>query len=436
MELMKSPGFAMTENYKRLWDDPGILRRIEDGISRHRKSDAVIRVADAAGRPLPGVRVRAKQEASSFHFGANIFMLGGYPTDALNEKYEEAYCGLFNAATVPFYWRGLEPEKGSPRFSADSAPFARRPPPDAVIAFCEKRGLKMHGHYLVWDFIKWSIPEWLPADPAASEPLWEKRVREIGMRYGHRIKRWDVVNEAVAGSRRPSGGFPMPGDYERKAFAWAEKYFPSDVRLDINETADAWEKDLEAYCALVRRLLDGGARIGGAGLQFHLFQDEDMRRVLAGKLYPPEMLFGALDRFEALERPLHISEITLTSPGNTEAGLAAQAAVARNYYRLWFSHPAVDGITWWNVPDGGAAPGEDAVFSGLLHEDMSPKPAYLALKDLLHREWRTEASGTTGDDGCFRFRGFHGKYLVQTETGQESAVILSPGKSGAALLEI
>ncbi|MEI6033746.1 MAG: endo-1,4-beta-xylanase [Verrucomicrobiae bacterium] len=416
--------FLITESYKRLWGDPELERRIDEGISRHRKSDGVIRITDAGGRPLPGTRVEVRQLDSAFHFGANIFMLGGYPTDELNRKYEEAFCGLFNGATVPFYWRGLEPEQGRPRYSADSAPFARRPPPDVVIAFCESRGIRMHGHYLVWDFIKWSIPEWLPADPAASEPIWENRVREIGGRYGRRIGRWDVVNEAVAGTWRPSGGFPMPEDYERKAFAWAEKYFPADARLDINETVDAWEKDLDAYCGLVTRLLDDKARIGGVGLQFHLFADEDMRRVLAGELYPPGKLLDALDRCGALDRPIHISEITLTSPGNSDEGLRAQAEVARNYYRLWFSHRAVDGITWWNVPDGGAAPGEDNVFSGLLHDDLSPKPAYHALKDLLHREWRTEASGATGEDGCFRFRGFHGKYLVKTESGAESSIVL------------
>jgi hypothetical protein len=82
------------------------------------------------------------------------------------------------------------------------------------------------------------------------------------------------------------------------------------------------------------------------------------------------------------------------------------------------NHAATEGITWWNLPDGGAAPGEDKVCSGLLFDDMRPKPACLALHDLIHREWRTQV------EGCFRFRGFHGTYAVRTGIGVESALTL------------
>jgi endo-1,4-beta-xylanase len=111
--------------------------------------------------------------------------------------------------------------------------------------------------------------------------------------------------------------------------------------------------------------------------------------------------------------PIHISEITLTSPDNSERGLALQANAVEKLYRLWFSHPAVREISWWNVADGGAAPGEDTVNSGLLLADMSPKPACHVLQRLIHEEWRTTASGVTDADGRFSFRGFHGTYRIE-----------------------
>lgn len=433
-------------SYQDLWAEPAVAGRIASGIEKHRKGDGVVQVTDFGGKPLPGVKVRVKQHDSSFHFGANIFQLGGFPTEELNRRYEEAFCGLFNGATVPFYWRTLEPEQGSPRFAAGSVPIVRRPPPDTVVEFCQKRGLRMHGHTLVWAFKKWSVPDWLSEDIAVSGPLWEKRIREIGTRYGNVIKQWDVLNEA-----RSDYGFPraqpMPENYERLAFKWAEENFPDDVRLDINETSGFWltkldeatrRWDLEnpAYHELIRNLLDDHARIGAVGLQFHLFSDKELERVMAGELHDPARLFDALDRYGEFGLPIHVSEITLTSPGNTAGGLEAQAEAARNFYRLWFSHPAVTAISWWNVPDGGAAPGENQVFPGLLFDDLRPKPSYDALRDLLHHEWRTDVTGVTDEHGRFAFRGFHGRYVVRTEDGFESVLGLRPGQTGNVTIRL
>ncbi|MFH1496703.1 MAG: endo-1,4-beta-xylanase, partial [Verrucomicrobiota bacterium] len=340
--------------YKKLWADPALQTRIDEGIRLHRQSDAVIRVTDYAGKPLPGVQVVAAQHDSSFHFGANIFKLGDYADEHLNRDYEDAFCALFNGATVPFYWRTLEPEQGRPRFAEHSVPLARRPPPDRAVKFCEERGLRIHGHTLVWNYRKWAVPDWVPTDPDEAAPLWEKRIEEISDRYGDRIKRWDVLNEPVAHYERRPGGLQMQPDYEAQSFAWAEKHLPADTRLDINETGNAWDRDVTEYSGLIERLLAAGRRVGAIGLQFHHFSDAGLLDILSGKLARPEALLASLDHYARLQLPIHVSEITLTAPDNSPEGLEAQALVARNFYRLWFCHPLVEGITWWNLPDGGA----------------------------------------------------------------------------------
>lgn len=401
-------------NHPDYWNEPALSAKVDQDIELHRKSDAVVHVTDSAGKPLAGVPVTVDQVGSSFHFGANIFKLDGFPTPEENRRYEEGFCGLFNAATVPFYWKGLEPEQGKPRFAADSPPVARRPPPDRVVAFCEEHGLKMHGHTLVWNFIKWSIPDWLPDEPEKNAPLWEERIRQIAERYGDRIHRWDVLNEGTWQHKFTSAR-GVPPNYERHAFKWADRYFPKSARLDINDLSSAWDEMLPGYFNLIRRLLDDGLNIGGMGLQFHIWNDEELRALLEKKIKSPAAILAALDKFAEFRLPIHVSEITLPSPGNDEAGQALQAQVARSLYRLWFSHPAVDSITWWNIPDGGAAPGEDKLLSGLLTSDLKPKAAYHALHDLIHREWRTRAEGVTGADGAFAFRGFHGSYRVSSD---------------------
>ena len=421
----------ISNNYKQLWSDDVLQSRIDEGIRRNRQSDAVIRVKDFDGKPLPGARIEIKQYDSEFYFGSNIFKLKDFENDVLNQKYEEAFCDLFNAATVPFYWRTLEPEQGRPRFSKHSVPIARRPSPDGVVEFCQERGLRMHGHTLVWHMRKWAIPDWLPENPEAAAPYWEKRIKEIAERYGNHIKRWDVLNEAVVDYK--GIGQPMQQDYELQSFKWAEKYLPEDSRFDINETTSAWDLSCSKYTQLIERLIRAKLPLGGIGIQFHLFSDEELSRMLSGEDKKPEELFRALDHYAKFGLPIHVSEITLPSALNDEESLKDQATAACNLYRLWFSHPSVEGITWWNFPDGAAAPGEE-LHSGLLFEDMTPKPAYYALQDLIHREWRTELKGVTDTDGCFRFRGFHGTYNITTDTGIQSAITLEPGKNSEQMI--
>jgi GH35 family endo-1,4-beta-xylanase len=429
----------ITDKYNKIWSNPDLVSRINDGIRMNRQSDGRVRITNFAGKPLEGVSVRVEQHNSSFNFGSNIFKLGDFPNATLNEKYENAFGNIFNRATVPFYWRSLEPEQGRPRFSKHSVPIARRPAPDRVVQFCKEKGLRMHGHTLVWNFRKWSTPDWLPTDPDQAAPLWEKRIKEIAERYGDDIPSWDVVNEIAVHYEKRQDGMPMQPNYGSTSFAWAEKYFPSNTRLDINETTNAWDKTRLEYTQLIKGILQEKRRLGAIGLQFHQFHDQDTIQMLAGEKYLPSDLLEVLDTYGKFNLPLHISEITLTAPENSEAGLAAQALVAKNLYRMWFSHAAVEGITWWNFPDGGACSGEDKVYSGLLFEDMSPKPAYHALHDLIHNEWRTREEGLTDADGYFSFRGFHGTYRIFTsshfaDSGMQSSMTLEPGKSTDQLI--
>lgn len=430
--------------YRALWSDPEIQARIETDIERVRKSSGCVRVQDHEGHPVPGTLVTCEQTSSAFHFGANIFMLDGYTSPELNARYEAVYTGLFNAATIPFYWKGIEPQRGQRRYAADSAPLIRRPPPDRVITFCEQHNLRMHGHPLVWDLSHWSVPEWLDAEPMEKQTLlWQQHVSDIARRYGKRISRWDVVNEVLETPRRPRGrpgSVPLAENYEQLAFQWAQAALPPNARLYINEATSIWNPtNLSLWINCIRRLFAAGARLEGAGMQFHMFSNEKMSDLLRGEGYTPQDMFRTLDQLAPLGLSLHISEITLTSLCDDAPGREAQAEVARNFYRLWFSHPAVDGITWWNLPDGGAVAGEDGVTSGLVDADLTPKPSYIALQNLLHREWRTTSQGRTKEDGTYTFRGFQGDYRITIRTKNQPAhftLELTPKKQADLLVTI
>lgn len=92
--------------------------------------------------------------------------------------------------------------------------------------------------------------------------------------------------------------------------------------------------------------------------------------------------------------------------------------MTRNFYRLWFSHPAVGAIIWWNVADGTAVAGEDKWNGGLVNRDFSPKPAYQILNKLLNEEWKTRLTANTDAWGTVAFRGFYGNYKITVQRGK------------------
>ena len=109
-------------------------------------------------------------------------------------------------------------------------------------------------------------------------------------------------------------------------------------------------------------------------------------------------------------RRIHISEVTIPQSEKGARGLAVQATAVRNLYRIWFSHKAVAGITWWNLVDGCSFPGEPQI-SGLFTYDLRKKPAYEVLESLINGEWCTKGV-STAKDGKVAFRGFRGRYRL------------------------
>ena len=77
-------------------------------------------------------------------------------------------------------------------------------------------------------------------------------------------------------------------------------------------------------------------------------------------------------------------------------------------YRILFSHPLVEAITTWDFTDGAwlKAP------SGFIREDGTTKPSYDMLKDLVKKEWWTDTSVTTDENGFATATGFKGDYRL------------------------
>lgn len=381
-------------------------------IPSNRRSTVGLKIKDKEGKPLSGIKADIKLVNHEFLFGCNAFEVGPYLMSPEGEKKEffrdrvNKWLDLFNFATVPFYWGGFEPEEGKPH--TDSLMQGAH--------FLNEHGVTIKGHPLCWHTM---CADWLLKYD--NETIMEKQLQRIEREVSNFkgvIDTWDVINEVVI--------MPIFDKYDnavtricneygqvglvKKVFDEARKYNPKATLLlnDFNTTPK--------YEDLIERCLDAGVEISAIGIQSHQHQG----------YWGKEKTLDVLERFSRFGLPLHFTENTILSgtpvPEYIEdlndwqvtewPSTPEYEEIQKNnlieMYRTLFECPNVKAITNWDFADGAwlNAP------SGFIRKDSSLKPSYLALKELIHKEWSTEGTIATDSDGMTTVEGFKGEYII------------------------
>lgn len=368
-----------------------VLAAARKEIERTRKSDATVQVVDAAGRPVAGAAVAVELTRHDFLFGCNIYMFDRYKTARENEAYKRRFAELLNYATVGFYWRSYEPQRGRPKYDYT----------DRVVAWCRRHGIRMKGHPLLWGH-RAGVPTWSKGQPG--EAVRKKRVTDILTRYRGKIELWEVVNEP-SHIREPTIDQP---------YRWARQA-DANAYLIVNDYY-VMANGYEPFFRLLTKAKSDGVPFDGIGIQAH--EPRTMR-------FPLDRVRAVLDKYATLGKELHITEYSPTSGGQKITGShvkgvwdeQAQADYAVKFYTVCFAHPAVVAITWWDLCDHGSW----LKGGGMLRADLSPKPVYEQLRKLIHGTWKTKLRGKTDAHGRWALRGFHGAYTVTVKTPRVSA---------------
>jgi endo-1,4-beta-xylanase len=323
-------------------------------------------------------RIAKQPRSKVFRFGCNAF---GYST--AGPEYERYFQQIFNFATVPFYWKPFEPQQGKTQF-ADR---------DVAVEWLRQSGIAVKGHPLVW-FHEVGLPDWVRQKPYAEiKALLRHRIVDITAHYQNRIAYFDVMNEAHGAPWANELKFSPQQFLEitQMAAQAARQGNPNVVR--ILNCCCAWGETVAYYAPpqrspfqYLKACIANKIPFEVIGLQLY---------------YPDQDLFEIdrlLDRFSILGKPIHITELGVSSAtGIDEQSLlkdaqglwhapwsqAIQADWIEQFYTICYSKPAIEAISWWDFTDSGCF----WPFGGLLDRNMQPKEAFYRLKDLL-AQWR------------------------------------------------
>jgi endo-1,4-beta-xylanase len=394
--LCSVPSWSATTAEGAAPSDDDILAEAKERIEKHRRADGILLARGADGRPAAGVKVKLEQTRHEFLFGCNFFRFGRLRDSELEEQYRTRFARVFNYATLGFYWASYERERGKPGY----------PYTDRVAAWCAEHGITCKGHPLVWDY---ADPRWLPQDFSEIRALSHARVRDIVSRYQGRINLWDVVNEPTHLGRFKTrigewaiamGAVP----YVREHLKIARAANPNATLLVNDYRTDP------PYHRILEGLRENGKPLFGTiGIQSHMH----------GGGWPLRQVWNVCDRYADLGVPIHFTETTVVSgprlgPGEnwgptTPELEAGQADYVPKFYTMLFAHPALGAITWWDFSDNGAWQGAAA---GWVRKDMSPKPVYERMLELIKSRWWTKVEGQTDQRGEFRTRAFLGAHRL------------------------
>ena len=394
--------------------------RVQSGIESYRKGNAGITVKDRDGNPVSNVKIRVTQKNHEFKFGANLFMLDELETDEKNRIYKQRFADVFNMATLPFYWDATEPERGKTRYEKDSEKLYRRPPIDLCLEFCEQNNIEPREHALAYEHF---FPDWLKeATVFEAKAQVQKRFSQIAERYRDRIPTIEVTNE-MEWDEGKTVLYNQP-DYIEWCFKTAETYFPANQLVVNVWTGLPWGdrcRTSDKYYSYIEANLLKGARIDAIGMQFHMFYSKEEEYRQTRPYYDPGKLYAHLDLYSNFAKPLPVTEVTIPAYSKDPEDEAIQAELIEYLYSVWFSHPNMEQIIYWNLVDGYAAfakqgdmtQGENYYYGGLLRFDMTPKPAYYTIKNLIEKKWHTEETIITDESGTAGFRGFYGMYELE-----------------------
>ncbi len=358
-------------------------------IERYRKADLHVRVVDAQGHAVSGATVTAKMTRHAFRFGTAVTSGAFWTTDSpAVQRYKEMVAQNFNTITLE---NGMKWPSDSPAQQAIN---------ENILAWAKANNIEVRGHNLVWGSTQY-MPREINGKKLADlsndelKAGIEAHVRDYVRRYKGRVYVWDVVNEAVA---EHDIWDRIGWDEFARVYQIAREEDPNvllaynDYKLFHVENDAEWRKEQE----VIQKLVAAGVPLDILAEQSHM----------GTPLIPIPTVLSNLDELGRYGKSIEITEFDLGVRDD-----AVQADYVRDFLTACFSNPHVVSFVQWGFWEGAHWRSKEG--GHLVRRDFSLRPAMEAYRDLIFKQWWTNANGQSDATGSFATRGFKGSYEVR-----------------------
>ncbi|XP_046360279.2 endo-1,4-beta-xylanase 1-like [Haliotis rufescens] len=357
---------------------PGDANKRIDTI---RKGELTIRLDDHSVEPS-GLSVEVQETSGLFAFGSAV-NAGAFVTPSF-KGYQDYFFQNFNWAVIEndLKWASMEKQRGHIDYNTAMK----------AIDALRKHGVKVRGHNIFWES---SSPAWVDhLSGQALRQAMEKRLTDVVGHYKGKLLHWDVDNEALSGDTlvRHSG--------DRNITMWmfreAHKIDPN-VQLFLNDHQIVnYNKHTVALEDQAVYFKAAGVPVEGIGIQSHLHHPIDLAVVKA-----------RLDEVARAGLPIWITELTVEGVSEKD-----KPQMFDDLLRLYFSHPAVQGVMLWGFWSQRMSRPESALCTG---SGCTVNDSGRRVSHLLQTEWRTHETHNIRKGQTVRIRGFKGNYKLRVK---------------------
>jgi endo-1,4-beta-xylanase len=262
---------------------------------------------------------------------------------------------------------------------------------DQLVNTFLSKGMKVHGHTLVWHK---TTPDWMVSEgmtPADAQENMETHISTVAEHYRGKVISWDVVNEAFDNAStitnpedwkamlRQSAFVSVLGPgYIEKAYQIAREADP-DAKLYYNDYSLNYPGKARAVALMIDEINrnnpgpGGRLLIEGIGLQSHY--DLTVK---------PADVEASIKMFIGLGLEIAVSEMDISGSDNstlTPENAAKQAQVYADLFKVYKKYAGnIKRVTFWGMDDGTSWHPEGC--RNLFDKFLMPKPAYFALMNL------------------------------------------------------
>lgn len=379
--------------------------QIDSAIVANRMVDVNIIIGGSNESGTQVFDLRIKQKKPSFSFGTAVTPHALLNRDIDGENYRKTVLTYFNKVTIedclkPNVWDSAKLKK-STKYHIDSV--------FSALKWLQAHDLPIRGHNLINNNIKIFIERKDVKKGSSNEKEYVENVitSSVSDRLIHTknwVKEWDVINHAVIKDHAPTSVSNYLGMPFYKSLIDTVTRL-SDVKIYVNESNILFggEKLAKQYFKRIKSLIDLGCRIDGIGIMGH-FHDKNRFNLLKVK--------ERLDLFSQLNIPILITELDyLFGERGEVVDLSTdqkkrQAERTTDLLRLFYSHPAVEGVVLWGFWEGRHWYPSAALFD----QDWKIKPNGEAYRQLVLDEWNSTFSERVKSGDTIAFKVHKGVY--------------------------